>query len=417
MKRLLILGGVFAAVSTLTSLTPNGVATGMPMFSRKLGVPCSTCHISPPRLNETGYRFRAAGFRMPETIGAKDEEPFKLWDYFSGRVQVRHEGSRSQIGSQTSTRHDFALQALELYPLTGAWGKYLSTNFKFTFAPDKSPAIENANVKVNVGNDKRFFGIRAGVFHPFEGLGASDSPAMISRPLFQTNAANSTQTTFFTPWGFDQLGAEFGFDHRRTSVRASVLHGLGLEKKNGVFTAFAAQSGPLTRPAPVNREPTAPNFQLFINQVLHHEGGSLSLYYYHGNLGLPAANDSSSFRNVFDRTALYASYPIAKYLHLLAGFQHGRDHTATGTRFSSEGTFVEADVPIPELSEAGIRYDWFDPARGKANNEVEAVTVFVNAWFWQQFRIVGEYQHKITRRESAPGRQDDTVQVRLIYIK
>jgi hypothetical protein len=387
------------------------------MFSRKLGVRCSTCHITPPRLNETGYRFRAAGFRIPEMIGQKDEEPFKLWDYISARVQVRHETSRSKIGSETSTRHQTALQALELYPFTGAWGKYLSSNFKLTFAPEKSPAVEAAHIKLNVGNEKKFFEIRAGIFHPFDGFGASDSPATISRPLFQANAANFDQTTFFTTWGFDQLGAEVGFDYHHTSVRAALLNGLVLDKNNGRFTAFAAQGGPLTRSSPLRRAHNTPDFQLFINHVLHPEGGGLSLYYYRGNLALPTTNDNGSFHNVFDRAALYGSYPVAKYLQLLAGFQSGRDRTAAGGTFTSKGAFAEAAAPIHELSEAGVRYDWFDPASNKPNNEMEGVTVFVNAWFYQQFRIVGEYQHRSTKRGENPKRVDDTFQVRFIYFK
>lgn len=41
-------------------------AKAMPMFGRKYGVSCAVCHTSPPRLNETGYKFRAAGFRFPQ---------------------------------------------------------------------------------------------------------------------------------------------------------------------------------------------------------------------------------------------------------------------------------------------------------------------------------------------------------------
>jgi len=417
MKRLLLLSGVFAAMSTLTFFGGAKDTHAMPMFSRKLGVSCATCHISPPRLNETGYRFRAAGFRMPEMIGEKDEAPFNFWDYISGRVQVRYDAIRTKVGAQKTTSHDTVLQAVEIYPFTGSWGKYLSTNFKVTFAPDKDPAIENANFKVNVGNAKRYFSVRAGIFHPFDGFGASDSPATISRPLFQTSTANFNENTFFTTWGFDQAGAEVGFDYRKTSIRAAVLNGLVLDDKNGGFVPFAAQGGPLTRSSPLKRDHNQPDFQLFVNQALHPEGGGLSLYYYHGNLILPVANNNNSFRNNFDRAAVYGSYPIVKHLHLLAGFQHGRDHTANGGTFTSEGAFAEAAVPIYRLTEAGVRYDWFDPARNKANNEVEGVTVFVNAWFYQQVRIVAEYQHKNTKRGDAPKSVNDTFQIRFIYIK
>ena len=54
-----------ATVYLFRCLNPTP-AKAMPMFSRKLGVPCETCHTTIPRLNETGYKFRAAGFRFPE---------------------------------------------------------------------------------------------------------------------------------------------------------------------------------------------------------------------------------------------------------------------------------------------------------------------------------------------------------------
>jgi len=417
MKRFFILSGVLSAMSALTFIGGLKNTNAMPMFSRKLGVPCSTCHISPPRLNETGYRFRAAGFRMPETIGEKDEKEFNIWDYISGRIQVRTQTTHTKVGPAATTSNETALQAVEIYPLTGAWGKYLSSNFKMTFAPDKDPAIEAASLKVNVGNDKKFFSLRSGIFHPFDGYGASDSPATISRPLFQTTTANFDQNTFFTTWGFDQFGAEAGFDYHKTSARAAVLNGLVLDRKNGSLTPFAAQGGPLTRSSPLPRDHTTPDFQVFVNQVLHPEGGGLSFHYYHGNLTLPAANTNGTFHNVFDRAAIYGSYPIVKYLHVLGGLQQGRDHVADGRTFTSQGAFVEAAVPFHKLNEAGVRYDWFDPARNKPNNESEGVTVYVNAWFYEQFRVVAEYQHKNTKRGEAPGSIADSFQVRFIYFK
>src|SRR5262245_64865000 len=71
----------------------------MPLFGRRLGVPCSTCHTSPPRLNETGYNFRAAGYRMPAEIGKGGEnKPFNFFDYNSVRLQARCDAPKHRIG-------------------------------------------------------------------------------------------------------------------------------------------------------------------------------------------------------------------------------------------------------------------------------------------------------------------------------
>src|SRR5215510_15581886 len=118
----------------------------MPMFARKYNVPCSTCHTTAPRLNETGYRFRAAGFRMPEEIGRRTEERFDIFDYLSTRLQFRTGVTRSRVGSLSSTSHQTLLQAFEVYPFTGAWGKYFSSDIKVTFAPVSSPAVAIENL-------------------------------------------------------------------------------------------------------------------------------------------------------------------------------------------------------------------------------------------------------------------------------
>jgi hypothetical protein len=399
---------IWAAAASLASASQ---ADALPMFARKFGLSCSVCHTSPPRLTETGRRFRASGFRPPQADGEEEKQPFNFFDYSSARLQVRLSESRSRAGAQESSVNELKFQALELYPFTGAWGKYLSSDIKVTFSTETDPQIEIAYLRVNAGG----FVARAGIFHPYDGYGASDSPATISRPFFQSTPANFNQTTFFRTWGFDELGAEAGFDYRRTSVRAALLNGLVLHQDNGRLTAYAAQGGPLTRSSALPAH-DFPDFQIFVNQTLHADGGGVSFHYYHGNLALPAGA-TASFRDRFDRVALYGSYPAHQRLHLLAGIQGGRDETATADHFGSRGVFAEAAVPIVPLTAAGVRYDWFDPARNNADNELRGITAYLNAWFREQFRVVAEYQHKHTRRGPLPAQDDDAFQIRFIYIK
>src|SRR5262245_17143142 len=149
----------------------------MPMFARRLGVPCSTCHTSPPRLNETGYQFRAAGYRMPTEIGKSGEKkPFDFFDYNGVRLQARYDATRARTGPDAPNDNNFNLFAAELYAFTGLWGKYLSSNIKATIYPEKSYDTEEhlkveGNIKATVGSEKRFFEVRDGVHHPNEGFG------------------------------------------------------------------------------------------------------------------------------------------------------------------------------------------------------------------------------------------------------
>jgi len=388
----------------------------VPAFARKYALTCGACHTTPPRLNETGYRFRAAGFRWPEAIGSKEHGRFDIFDYMSARLQVRYSLNHSKIDSTTRTSDEFKLQAFELYPFIGSFGKYFSADTKVTFGPDGAPSIENAYLKASVGNAKRFFSTRVGIFHPYDGYGGSDSPATISRPFIQTIPANLNGTTFFTTWGFDQLGWETGFDYKRTSIRATLLNGLVLSKEDDSFKVSAAQGGALTARSVAPRSNTS-DFQLFVNHIINAEGGGVSLHYYHGNLSLPNNNTSTFFVNKFDRVAVYGSYPVIKHLHVFGGLQRGRDHLPTREGFTSEGGFIEASVPIKRLAALGVRYDWFDPAREKPDDELKGLTAYINAWFYSQFRVVAEYQHRNTRRGVAADQKDDSFQIRFIYIK
>src|ERR1051325_2635345 len=105
-----------AAFVVLPSHRVGRDARGVPMFARRCGVPCSPCHASPPRLNETGYRFRAAGFRMPEEIGQKlDDRSRKITDHIGFRLQPRLLVTRTSRGSEAHTDHDVNLFAAEGY--------------------------------------------------------------------------------------------------------------------------------------------------------------------------------------------------------------------------------------------------------------------------------------------------------------
>ena len=117
------------------------------------------------------------------------------------------------------------------------------------------------------------------------------------------------------------------------------------------------------------------------------------------------------------RPLFYGSYPIKK-VTLLGGVQRGRDDLATGGRFTSLGAYGEATVPVfNDITFAGVRYDWFDPARRKSNNEIQGLTAYINAWYRDMFRFVVEYQRRNQQRGLLADKNDNAFQVRLIFIK
>jgi hypothetical protein len=377
-------------------------ASAMPMFARKLGVSCEVCHTTIPRLNETGYKFRAAGFRFPEMIGKSEEKKIELGDYFSGRAQARFDVQKtnqpngapaanvfSGVPGPRTTSTSFNFMEFTLYPITGSWGKYFGSLAELSTSPEDVFEVENAYVRVVFGNEKKFFTSRIGIFHPWEGFGASDRPFSNVRPLFQTNplsAGGRAVPTVFQPWGLDEAGVELGADINKLSIRAAVLNGnlVRWNEEANAFLPFPAQTGPwkganqavaaLTKPfdAPAHN---TPDFSANATYLLHSNGGAITLLYYRGNMATPThctdgtaigsatidlttgdavgcgvtATRSASpfpapfgkvgntdfdftraggaFRNNFDRLAVYASYPVGKRFLPQGGFQFGRDDT------------------------------------------------------------------------------------------
>lgn len=416
--RLVILSRKLIKLSTLFCLL-SGVTqhlNAMPNFLRKIGNPpegCHACHTIMPRLNEFGYRFRAAGYRIPDQIGESENKPFEFGNYFSGGLTANYTASKTETGAVSSHTDQLTFSSLDTFPLTGALGTNFATKVEIDFGPKGAVTLNTAFVRYVKGSGDHFFNARVGVFGK-EGYGASDRAISASSPLF-TGASNYNQTDFFS---FQTTaGLEAGYDYKRTSIRGAVLNGIMLVNDGGTLSAFGAQGGSLTKPAGQVTS-TSPDFQVIANQILTSNGGGVYLQYYHGNIGEPYLGSTTQFwRNQFDRVMLYGSYPVHKYLMLLGGYGHGRDHLQTGATFGSEGFFASAEVPVSQISSAGFRYDFFDPARTKVSNEVNALTAFWTLFNRQGMRLTAEFQHKDTLRGANPDQFINSFQVRMSYYR
>lgn len=474
-----------AAVLAMCLLLDVLPAGAMPMFARKYDMPCSACHTTIPRLNETGYKFRAAGFRMPATIGKDEEKKFELGDYTSARIQARYDTQVTNqpngapvancpgnaCGARTTTN---ALSFMEatLYPLTGSWGKYFSSMSELSVSPEDVFEVENAYVRFVKGDADRFLTARVGVFHPFEGFGASDRPFSNARPLFQNtpiSAGGRAIPYVFQSWGLDEAGAEVGADWKRLSVRAAILGGtlIRWEEEPNAFLPFPAQTGPwkgANQAVAALGKPynslgrNSPDFSANATYILHPEGGGVTVTYYYGNVATPtqcgdgtpigqrnattgvacgvtAAGDvgdvdfdftaATAFLNHFHRFALYGSYPLGK-VHAQAGYHYGRDEipaspttfpaNPTLVTFKSNGVFVEGTYIVNEYFTAGVRYDRFHPNTARTNTQW-AFTPYVNIPLNNGLQFIAEYQHRNFELDATHNRQNDTFQVRLIFIQ
>ncbi|HEU4400657.1 MAG TPA: hypothetical protein VFT43_01000, partial [Candidatus Polarisedimenticolia bacterium] len=70
---------LFSVMTGLVLLVSTVPAGAVPVFSRKYGTSCQTCHTIFPKLNPFGQAFRLNGYRMPkETEDQIKQQPVSL---------------------------------------------------------------------------------------------------------------------------------------------------------------------------------------------------------------------------------------------------------------------------------------------------------------------------------------------------
>jgi hypothetical protein len=376
-----------------------------------------------PRLNEDGFQFRKAGFRSPSDIGKEMEISFS--HVFAARLQGRYDLNRRTDAATKSTKSQLTFHEVTLYPLSGAFRKHYASLMELSILSEDFVELENAYIRYTAGKEEGgWWTARLGIFHPFEGYGASDRPYSISRPLFQTVPASHNGSTFFTPWNFDQAGLELAYVHDRTSVSGTVFNGLFVDAAEG--KAFPAAGGNLQKPSGFEKT-NAKDFQAFVNQILKPDGSGISGFFYYGQMDLANSSTApftpdSTFGNNFVRLAGYGSWMLTPKLGIQGGYQYGKDHffdpavgNADGT-FKSQGFFGEADAPMNDHVTLGARYDFFDPSADLDDNELTAVTGFANMAMNDGLQGIAEFKHQQRKRGTTPDLKDDNFQIRVIWI-
>lgn len=337
------------------------------MFGRKYKMDCSGCHTpAVPRLNAVGYKFRRAGFRMPEQIGQEEVADFSLGDYFSGKIQSDYRVSR-EAGA---TENRFENQEISLFAITGSFQKYFASETEIGLSPVEGVEIENAYIRGVWGGVSQWLQARAGVFHPIEGFGASDRPLGISLPLFQAISANQTQDTLVQVSSLDRVGIEVGAQWRDTSLNVAVLNELELVLADGETAASGTGTS------------LHDSKDLLISATqLIGERSALGAYWARGTLTLPTdpvafadGTSTDTWRDRYDRLALFVTAGRGRWTGLAAaslGFDHSREATTGAlSTFRSTGGFVEGDVALGAHATGFLRLDYFDPSTSQADNGI-----------------------------------------------
>lgn len=130
-------------------------AVSMPNFARKYAMDCNACHTTIPRLNEFGFQFRKAGFRLPSDIGKPTKNNFE--DTMTARIQARYDLKRHDDSGKTSNNSQLTFHEVTLYPLSASFGKYYSSLMELSILGEDFVEIENAYFRYARGNENSLF--------------------------------------------------------------------------------------------------------------------------------------------------------------------------------------------------------------------------------------------------------------------
>lgn len=387
-------------------------ADALPQFARKYKLDCSGCHdaLAFPRLNDVGYKFRRAGFRMPENIGQDELADYAIDNYFSAAVEGANVTNVMRDGGSTDSLNTFT-GGLSLYALTGSFEKYFASQTELGLAPGEGPEIENAYVRAVYGKQNLWLSARAGVFHAIEGLGGSDRSLGPSRPLIFEVAADQGQDTLLLVSEPSRIGVDVGVQWGNTSLGVEVVNRIRPAVEDGEVTAMGIV--PDTR--------SGKDLIVVANQILGARS-SLSAYWMRGAVPLPvdpdmfaAGTSEDTFDDRYDKLAVFASAGTSKLLGLAGaqvGFDRARDPmTGATSRFTSAGGFAEGNLGITAHVAAYARLDYFDPSTKAGDNQILRGTLGVLAWR-PMVSIVPELSVQRTGDETETGL---VVRARVIY--
>ncbi len=396
-------------------------ASAMPNFARKYGLGCGSCHDVIPKLNEFGWKFRAAGYRMPDEIGQK-QASYNIGDYFAGRLNFavnQSSATAAASGSPSVSNMNMAFTGGSIYAIFGALTPNISSESELGFSTNGSLEVSTASVGYYTGTEDSWFSARIGKLNTFMGYGGSDrgwsgSPKMNSGYAISLyNYQNGGVKPTYTGLTGSNMGIDLGYVFGEATVHAEVLSGY-------TYAGGKPSAAVAGKPTGVGagQAPSANSFDymFWANYILTEDGGGISAAYYLGNADINTGSastnvDSEFWQNKFSRYAIYASYPIpvAKVL-LEGGYEHGSDNSwalktfSYGPDISSSGWFGEADYPVTDLIGVGARYDAVTPDNSNASiDNINVITGYVDYNFGDGFSLTASYAATSTKTPTSNG--------------
>lgn len=213
----------FAAltIGALELLTPM-TAQSLPLFARELKVPCTTCHMSFPRLNTFGMDFKQNGYRMPGQMGTSpwEQEHFPLSLVGNvGAHWVRTEADTGGPSRVSSTQSGFGQNWVEFHT-AGTLAQKVSFHFDNGFANDTGVLQSGmAFVQFDDVATGGKLNVKVGIFD-------GEIP-------YLSDARRTTMAGYLTDWTQDNQGIELNGASNVWTYAAGVVNSTRTQGKAG----------------------------------------------------------------------------------------------------------------------------------------------------------------------------------------
>jgi hypothetical protein len=157
----------------------DATTLAIPAWARRYNVNCSHCHAPAiPRLNATGFRFKWAGYRMPEDIG-QPVSVAQVSNYLAARAQIDYVWEKTS--GQPTTTSELTDPTVQLF-YSGPFGKNFGAWFEL--AREDGEVGSNAMVTGVWGSEKNHGGFRVGQvpYYLESGVAGFDRPIGLAAP-------------------------------------------------------------------------------------------------------------------------------------------------------------------------------------------------------------------------------------------
>ena len=391
-------------------------AIPMPMFARKHQFDCAVCHAAVPRLNVTGYRYKAAGYRMPYEIGqvqAADLQKLQNYVAFIGILngqfgQVTPAGQPAQ-----SDTMQMSAQELDVHPLTGSWNEHWGSGFEVDTLPNGSVSLNQAFVTYQFGQSEWYGTIQAGLIPNFLGYALWDRPVAVTVPLvLQQAAGNASFNTKFSLANPRAAGISANTFWGNTNLSVSVRNRL-TSPPNGTLDS---QNSPSANP---HMGDVLASATLFLDEM-RGSGSAVQLYYYNGvsTIPTPAGSTLTMYSNAFQRLGTTVNYYVTPAVNVYGGVSWGQDanfqitSNTTGGVLLSQGYFVGAEYFASGTLMGGLRIENMVGQKNTPYTATAAGTLYLNWRIIQQVIMSTEYQYssaQINAPSSSSGQNTSTL--------